>query len=96
MFALILNGVVVQVSDAMFPVAPELTWVECDELVKPQWVYDLDKGFGEPAKPDYEPIIPVNPLSDITKKVNALWDDALSGTKQKTLELDQELKARGK
>ena len=96
MFALILNNVVVQISEAQFPVSPELTWLECDEFVKTQWNYDLDKGFSKPDEPVYEPIILETPFNDIAKKVNALWDDAISGTKDKILELDQELKSKGK
>ncbi|MBP9727280.1 MAG: hypothetical protein KBD83_07450 [Gammaproteobacteria bacterium] len=96
MFALILNGIVIQVSDETFPVCPDFKWVECDESVKNRWTYDLDKGFSEPEKPVFEPIIIETPFDDIAKKVNALWDDAISGTKDKILELDQELKSKGK
>ena len=96
MFALIFNNLVVQISEEQFPVSPELTWVECDESVKTQWNYDKDKGFSEPEKPIFEPIILETPFDDIAKKVNALWDDAISGTKDKILELDQELKSKGK
>jgi len=49
MFALVVNGVVVQIESETFPVTPEFIWVECDESVKTGWLYDGT--FSEPPPP---------------------------------------------
>jgi hypothetical protein len=54
MKALILNGKVVDINETRFPVAPELTWVDCAQEVKVNWLYS-DGVFSVPPIVIYPP-----------------------------------------
>jgi hypothetical protein len=78
MKALILSDTVVQVAKDSFPVAPELTWIDCPDEVIAGWRYEQG-GFLPPI-----PHVSIFPQgkSETDLKMDALIKAVLTGDKQ--------------
>ena len=64
MYALILDEKVVDTSEVAFEVAPQLTWVECDEDVTTRYTYK-DGVFTAPQEPTDEELADAETLAAI-------------------------------
>ena len=82
--ALILNGIIVDVVDAEFPVHEDFTWVNCNDDVKAySYTYNADTGaFSPPAAPSMDGVRRVrNSLLRVCDWTQAT-DSPLSGSKK--------------